>query len=56
MCAFGLGFFYDNILVKIYFIANVMHTAQGVCSKENLFNREASKHSSKTLNELLNSK
>lgn len=41
---------------KKCFIANVTHTAQGVYSKENLFKQEASKRSSKTLNELLNSK
>ena len=48
--------FKENILGKKCFVANIMHTAHGVCSKENLFKQEASKHSSKTLNVLLNSK
>lgn len=55
---FILFFFHfkENILGKKCFVANIMHTAHGVCSKENLFKQEASKHSSKTLNVLLNSK
>lgn len=35
---------------------NVMHAAPGVSSRENPFKQGASKHSSETWNELLNSK
>lgn len=44
----------ENILGKKSSMANVMPTAQTVWSKENLFKQEASKHSSKNLNELVN--